>query len=851
MISRRLPILLIFFFATVLTGNPFLPYFNKLYKTHKLIENQNYTEAKTIIQKLKTKKDSSDCVLWYEITRIYLIEKKYDSAFFSSEKALSLAIVQSQNSTKSNQIKGRYGLTVGSFDSLFAQQVEKIYNIHRSTNPDNIDDFGTRLTQSKINQYYINLFKSKLTFFKLRDSALTKSIKESNHSFCPNSILSLNKQVYYFELTQDTLIFRNAIQTNSISVYKNYLKEYWQSIDQQRKENYQFHQLSFFKIIEDSLYNLAFNQVLKTNTESAYLNFAKEYPRATQKDSAVNFAENIAYLEAKSINTANQYNYYLSKYPRAKHKAQVEYLLRYLKVIPVPYLTKEMKYVYVDSVTSETWTDSVYDFAYPYAAKYHKKWYSNGSMLMPGCALVMNLDEFETPEFYYIEKDGSRVNKNSYDEIIQFSSNLAFVQKAERYGIINSLGVEVIPCKFQRIYFDTALGIGAVYNGKAWGFINTLGKLITPIHFTNFYSPDLNLTMNADLIELPKIIIPVSLNNLWGYIEPNGQVCIDYKYKQAWGHKNGVAIIETTESKWQLINRFGDVISGDYDNMQDLENGFIKITKIQDGKKKYGILAKPFKGFFPQANLNIKQLFNLSQSNHLSLTKEILSSNFDEILVVQNPKYTGFAIKQKAGYQIFDTSAKILNKLPLPNLNVLAQKLFVIKEKKTLKWFNFISKNISNISGDDIGVLNNDLITVNNKGAWNLYKLDETAVQVKNEKGAIFKDFESIVPAEKEGYIMAQKKGLWGLISESGNLILDFKYSDIYFTDNTSQFIVKIPNATNPDDAAWGVFNTSLGKYVIDPVFEGISNEDFSGYWLVPYNEKNAWLDSKGNLYAD
>ena len=859
MISKRLSIFFFFFYAATVVGNPFLPLFSKLYKTHQLVDSKKFIEAKKSIFILKSKKDSAECILWYDLTRIYLSENKFDSAFIISDKALSVAIQQFQNQGKAKQIAKRYHLALNDFDSLFAQQVEKTYLMNRSSNPDKIATNGSGLNQKEINQQFIRLFKTKLNFFQFRDSILNKPVISKTQSFSPKSNSLLTNYIFHLELTQDTLNFHSVIQTNSIEAYKNYLNAYWSNIESKTQLHFQIHQLNFFKIMEDSLYNLAYINTIKINTENGFLQFAKEYSRAPQKDSALNHAESIAYLEAKSVNNEAQYNYYLSKYPKAKHKTQVEYLLRYLNVIPVPYLTKDLKYVFVDSASSETWTDSAYDFAYPYASKYHKKWYANGSMLMPGCALVMKLDAFETPEFYYVEKDGSRVNKNNYDEIIQFTSNMAFVLKAERYGIINSLGNEVLPCKFQRLYFDTSLNIGAVFNGKYWGFINIAGRLITPLQFSGILNSNLALSVNADMIELPKLLIPVSLNNLWGYIEANGQVAIDYKYKQAYSFKNGVALIESIDSKWFYINRFGDVVSKEYDNIQDLENGYAKITKIIDGKKKIGILAKPFRGFIQQLNTNSKQLNELAAQFNLSLTPENLRAEFKEIIppiheevwYTVNEFFTGYAVKQKTGFTLYDTAGKVINKNPIPNINIQAQKLFIAKEKKQLKWFNPKTKTMSTNSVDEISILTDHWLGGLNKGVWNIYTVDESVISITNDKGTVFKDFEAISPAEKEGFIVAQKKGLWGLINEKGNVLLDFKFLDINFTDVPNQYIVRIQVQGNPDESTWGVYNGLTNKYTIDPVFDGISYEDFSGYWLVPFNEKNAWLDSKGNLFAE
>ena len=108
MISKRLSIFFFFFYAATVVGNPFLPLFSKLYKTHQLVDSKKFIEAKKSIFILKSKKDSAECILWYDLTRIYLSENKFESAFIISDKALSVAIQQFQNQGKAKQIAKRF-----------------------------------------------------------------------------------------------------------------------------------------------------------------------------------------------------------------------------------------------------------------------------------------------------------------------------------------------------------------------------------------------------------------------------------------------------------------------------------------------------------------------------------------------------------------------------------------------------------------------------------------------------------------------------------------------------------------------------------------------------------------------
>lgn len=302
----------------------------------------------------------------------------------------------------------------------------------------------------------------------------------------------------------------------------------------------------------------------------------------------------------------------------------------------------------------------------------------------------------------------------------------------------------------------------------------------------------------------------------------------------------------------------GKQVSKEYDFIQDLENGYARVTRIIDGKKKLGILAKPFKSKIPQSNLSHNELHDLGRKFGIkylsdSLHKEfieLLQPNLEEVIFTQNAHFNAFAVKTSKGYNVFDTAGVMLNKTPILNLSVLAQKLFITKEKKLTRWYNYTSNLMSNISFEEINILSDHLIAGMLKGVWNVYNINEKILPIFNEKGQQFKDFEAIVPAEKEGYFMVQKKGVWGLCTEDGRIILDCKFQDIYFTDNPNHFIVRIPESSSNEESAWGVINTA-GTFIVDPVFEGVSFEDFSGYWLVPYNEKNAWLDQKGNLFAE
>ena len=368
MIFKRLIILFAFIQGSLALANPFLPFFNKLYKAHQLIENKDFVNSKKIILKQIQSKDSNQCIAWYDLSRIYENDKQFDSALIFSEKALIKLFYQHQKASEAIKLNKRYSLNLNHFNDLITSQVEKLYVLNRRSEPN-------LLGKKNRNVFFAEQFrfiKQRIQNHSLYKNYLDTSTREQLKNL--GCVIQIEWSIQHFQYCEDTIEFKTVLASKNINIYKGYIDHYWKNIEKNQQLKEVIHLKNFYKVIEDTLFKTAFELVLIENKEQAFLKFMEEYPNAPQKDNAFNLAENIAYLEAKSANSNSKYEIFIEKYPKARHRAQIDYLKRYLNVVPVPYLTKELKYVYVDSSSSETWTDSVYDFAYPYASNYHKKW---------------------------------------------------------------------------------------------------------------------------------------------------------------------------------------------------------------------------------------------------------------------------------------------------------------------------------------------------------------------------------------------------------------------------------------------------------------------------------------------
>ncbi len=508
----------------------------------------------------------------------------------------------------------------------------------------------------------------------------------------------------------------------------------------------------------------------------------------------------------------------------------------------MPFLTQG-KFIYVDSTTGELWIDSTYDFAYPFCKANHKRWFLNAAHLIPGCALVLKMDEYDNPEFFYIEKDGSRLNSNTYEEINQFNKNLAFVSKAGRHGILNSQGKEIVPCKFQRIFFDTTLKIGLLFNGKSWGIFNKSGKLLTGLNYSDIAGLSDGNEMPFDAISLGNGPIPVKVADSHFYIHPDGSTAITGPFSDAHifiNKKAKVGFKKDNKDFYCLINTLGTAVS----------DTFLEIETILPNT----YMAKTKNG--------IHCIFTFSHDSMIKLNIQCE----DRIHAINNTfSQPLFLCSDAKNSTIYKQNGQIVYKGKLQSVETLANRIFIktslvnmdskkknkkIKSTQLKQWFNPVTASFSAVQGLEISILNDSTLAVQNEGGWKVYHINETPLQFNNpfKKSDTTNLFNAISQFDGKNFLF-EKNGLYGILQPNGTVLIDNKFKEIASTSYPNQFIVRF-SPKNIDEADWGTIFTN-GRFNIEPHFDGLSSDEFENYWLVNYNAKNAWLDSKGNLFAD
>ena len=156
-----------------------------------------------------------------------------------------------------------------------------------------------------------------------------------------------------------------------------------------------------------------------------------------------------------------------------------------------------------------------------------------------------------------------------YDYVSKYGA-LILVKKNDRFGFIDKYGNEIISHIYERVHYNCDLI--CVFNGK-WGILNENGKEIAACIYDEI----------ADFPDGGTIL--VKKNRKWGHIDTNGNIITPCIYDDASYFSNGIALVKSN-GKWGIINMNCDEITPFiYDNAL-LSYGVIWVCK----NKAWGII---------------------------------------------------------------------------------------------------------------------------------------------------------------------------------------------------------------------------------------------------------------------
>ncbi len=161
----------------------------------------------------------------------------------------------------------------------------------------------------------------------------------------------------------------------------------------------------------------------------------------------------------------------------------------------------------------------------------------------------------ENGKYGFIDTLGNTKIKFMYDNARYFQEGKACVQKDGKWGFVDINGNEVIPLVYNWCS-DFYKGLAAVNKDEKWGIIDKFGVYTTPPKYD--YIAGLESSGGEPhRLQLEYGLIPVRLDNKWGYLNDKGVEVISCDFEDAFFFYSDTTMIRK-DSIWGWINKFGE-----------------------------------------------------------------------------------------------------------------------------------------------------------------------------------------------------------------------------------------------------------------------------------------------------
>lgn len=368
-------------------------------------------------------------------------------------------------------------------------------------------------------------------------------------------------------------------------------------------------------------------------------------------------------------------------------------------------------------------------------------------------------------EEYTISKISDPTFSLEYSNIGKHNDEFIIVSKDEKWGIIDYNGNVIIPFNYGEIVeFDN--NIVRVKRRKQDEFVVDIdwnGNENYPIHHIE----------NAWIYES-------RLNMKYGLMDDAHHPITELIYSRI-DHLYGDSFKALKESKWGIIDSEGNVIlSFEYDWINHISEGYIKIAKGHTGNLKWGVLNSEGELIVPIDFCEIVQIKNGMIQVKKEKNGKIAELNSQGEEVYGYRKYSDVIVYDS----VLLAKSGLMNHEYKPITDLIFDTVLDFKDgkahaKKKGHW------GIINASGETIVPFEYDeLIATQNK---------TFIVKKKREYGIIDSTCNIITPIkynriiEKESGLYAVREesyGNWGIINDTNNLIIPIKYDSIGKIEN-------------------------------------------------------------------
>jgi hypothetical protein len=148
----------------------------------------------------------------------------------------------------------------------------------------------------------------------------------------------------------------------------------------------------------------------------------------------------------------------------------------------------------------------------------------------------------------YVDTAGTMMVSPSFDFARDFVNNVGIVECDGKWGMVGSLGEELLPCRYDGVSFleNTKNSIIRIFQkDEKYGLIDTLGQLTVNLKYD-------------DIGSFREGRLAVQHNGLWGFVDANGLEVIPCRFKAVRNFSEGLAAVKLG-TKWGFIDKLGNV----------------------------------------------------------------------------------------------------------------------------------------------------------------------------------------------------------------------------------------------------------------------------------------------------
>lgn len=303
----------------------------------------------------------------------------------------------------------------------------------------------------------------------------------------------------------------------------------------------------------------------------------------------------------------------------------------------------------------------------------------------------------------------------------------------KKYGYINGLGQEIIPCQYDNAR-DFSEGLACVKQDHKYGYIDNWGNFVIPCRYNNAWKFSDDLAM-------------VKQDGKYGYIDKEGHYIIPCQYDDADSFYFGLAQIKMNQ-KYGFVDKTGrEIITCKYDGARNFSE---KMTIIEK-KGKYGCIDK--------------------LGNEIVPCKYDYAENFSEGMAVigQNKKY-GYV--DESGHQVVSCKYE--------DAHDFSEGYAVVRSHSKYGFIDKTGREVIPCRYDTAWFFSDGLARIEINGKYGyINKNGQEVISCKYEDADYFSD----------GCAYVMQNGKYGFIDKTGREIVPCKYDEV---DNFSQGLGKI-----------------------------------------------------------